>query len=214
MDLPVTALGNRHVAVFQDFLTKWPLAFPVPDQKAIRLVKFLTEKVIPWFGVPEALLSDRGTNLLSHLMLDICKKLGVHKLNTTAYHPQCDGMVERFNRTLKTALRKHAATFGCQWDHYLSGVLFAYRNLPYDSTGEKPLYLLFGLHCRMPTEAAYFQPLPVQLADLQDYRQELTMSLVSARDIAAKAIRAAQKRYKTQYDTKSIHVMYHVGTEY
>jgi len=58
MDLPVTALGNRLVVVFQDFLTKWPLVFPVPDQKAVRLVKLLTEEVIPLFGVPEALLSN------------------------------------------------------------------------------------------------------------------------------------------------------------
>lgn len=88
------------MVVFQDFLTKWPLVFPVPDQKAIQLVKLLTEEVIPLFGVPEALLSDRGTNLMSHLMLDICKKLRIRKLNTTAYHPECDGMVECFNRTL------------------------------------------------------------------------------------------------------------------
>lgn len=74
MDLPMTS-GNRHVVVFQDFLTKWPLAFPVADQKAIRLVRLLTEEVIPWFGVLEALLSDQGNNLLSHLMLDICEKL-------------------------------------------------------------------------------------------------------------------------------------------
>ena len=211
MDLPLTTSGNRHVVVFQDFFTKWPLAFPVPDQKAFRLVKLLTEDVIPWFGVPEALLSDRGTNLLSHLMLDVCKKLGIHKLNTTAYHPQCDGMVERFNRTLKTALRKHAATYGCQWDKYLSGVLFAYRNIPHDSTGEKPSYLLFGLDCRMPSESAYLQPSPLQVADIQDYREELTLSLATARDIAAKAIRKAQNKYKTQYDRKATQVDYHVG---
>ena len=58
----------------------------------------------PFFGVPEALLSDRGINLLSHLMLDVCKLLGIKKLNTTAYHPQCDGMVERFNSTLKAMI--------------------------------------------------------------------------------------------------------------
>ena len=125
---------QNHVVVFQDFLTKWPLALPVPDQKAIRLVRLLTEEVASWFGLPEASLSDCGTNLLSHLMLDVCKELGVHKLNTTAYHPQCDGMIECFNRTLKTALHKHADTYGCQWDHYL----FAYRNIPHDLTGEKP----------------------------------------------------------------------------
>ena len=85
--------------VFQDYLTKWPMVFLVTDQN----------EVIPLFGVPESLLSDRETNLLSHLMLDICKALGIKNLNTTAYHPQCDGMVERFNRTLKSMLRKHSA---------------------------------------------------------------------------------------------------------
>ena len=199
MDLPVTELGNRHVVVFQDFLTKWPLVFPVPDQKAVRLVELLTEEVIPLFGVPEALLSDRGTNLMSHLMLDICKKLGIRKLNTTAYHPECDGMVERFNRTLKTDIQKHAATYGPQWDRYLSEILFAYRNIPHDSTGEKPSYLLFGVDCRTPTDAEFLNPTSLQLTDIQDYREELSLSLASTRDIAAKAVQAAQKRYKRQY---------------
>ena len=70
MDLPHTESGNKHVVVFQDYLTKFPLVFPVPDQKALRLARLLVEEVIPLFGVPEALLSDRGTNLLSHLMKD------------------------------------------------------------------------------------------------------------------------------------------------
>ena len=61
MELPKTDRGN-HVLVFQDYHTKWPMVFPIPDQKSIRLVKFLTEEVIPQFGVPEALLSDRETN--------------------------------------------------------------------------------------------------------------------------------------------------------
>lgn len=137
MELPRTKQGNRYVVVFQDFFTKWPLVFPVPDQKASRLAKLLVEEVIPFCGVPEGLLSDRGTNLLSHLMLDVCKLLGTKKLNTTSYHPQCDGMVERFNRTLKTGLRKYAVRFGEQWDTYLPGLLWAYRNTPHDSTGEK-----------------------------------------------------------------------------
>ena len=81
-------------------ITKLPFAFPVPDQKTERIARLLMEEVIPCFGVPEALLSDRGTNLPSHLMLDMCKML---KINTTAYHRQYDGAVERFNRTLKKA---------------------------------------------------------------------------------------------------------------
>ena len=123
MELPKTRYGNKYEVVFQDFLSKWPMVFPVADQKATTLVKLLVEEVIPFMGVPEALLSDRGTNLLSNLMLDVCEKLGIQKLNTTAYHPQCNGLVERFNRTLKTMLRKQAATYGTQWDQFLSGTL-------------------------------------------------------------------------------------------
>ena len=63
MDLPTTERGNRHVVVIQDIFTKWPLVFPVPDQKASRIAKLIAEEVVPLFGVPESLLSDRGTNL-------------------------------------------------------------------------------------------------------------------------------------------------------
>ena len=98
MDLPLTDRGNSHVVVVQDLFTKWPFAFPVPDQKTERIARLLVEEVIPCFGVPEVLLSDRGTNLLSHLMLDMCKMMGIDKINTTAYHPQCDGAVERFRK--------------------------------------------------------------------------------------------------------------------
>ena len=107
----------------------------------------------------------------------LCKMLGIDKLNTTAYHPQCDGAVEWFNRTLKTALRKHAARFGCQWDQYLPGILWAYRNTPHSSTGEKLSFLLFGLDCRTPTEAAYLPVTEISPTDVSDYREEL-MSVI------------------------------------
>ena len=97
MELPITTRGNRYVIVFQDFLTKWPLVFAAPDQKAIRIARLIAEELFPMFGVPDALLSDRGANLLAHVMQDVCQLLGVKKLNTTSYHPQCDGMVERLN---------------------------------------------------------------------------------------------------------------------
>jgi len=198
MELPQTKRGNKYVVVFQDFFSKWPMVFPTPDQKAIRIAKLLAEEIVPFFGVPEALLSDRGTNLLSHLVLDLCSLLGIQKLNTTAYHPQCDGMTERFNRTLKAMLRKRAAQFGSEWDKYLSGALWAYRNTPHDATGEKPSFLLFGVDLRSPTEAALLPTTPLQPTDVSDYREELVLSLSSARDSAAKCIRKAQKKYKTQ----------------
>ena len=113
----------------------WPLVFPVLDLKTMRLAHLIVNEVVTFCGVSEALLSDRSTNLLSHLiiMTDVCRLLGSKKLNTTAYHPQCDEMVEHFNCMLKTMLRNHGDVLGNQWDRFLPGVIWANRNTPHDS---------------------------------------------------------------------------------
>ena len=211
MDLPRTNQGNKHVIVVQDFLTKWPFVFAVPDQKTHRIARLIVEEIVPMVGVPEALLSDRGTNLLSHLMRDVCELLGVEKLNTTAYHPQCNGQVERFNRTLKTMIRKHVSKFGAQWDKYLHGLVWAYRNTPHDSTNEKPSFLLFGVDCRYPTEAALLPPHSCDPALVEDYREELVLSLSHARTLAAQCMSKAQDRYKANYDQHTRTNQYKVG---
>ena len=113
---------------------------------------------MPFFRVPEALLSDPGTNFLSHLMKDVYSLLGIEKLNTTAYHTQCDDLTQDFNRTLKTMLRKHAAKYGPQWDRYLPRLLWVYRNTPHESTKENPSFLLFGVDLQSPTEDAFLPP--------------------------------------------------------
>ena len=55
MELPRTEKGNKYAVVFQDFFSKWPMVFPAPDQKAIRLARLLVEEIVPLFGVPESL---------------------------------------------------------------------------------------------------------------------------------------------------------------
>lgn len=66
-------------------------------------------------------------------------------------------------------LRKHTAKFGRQWDKYLHGVLWAYRNTPHESTGEKPSFLLYGIDCRSPTESALLPPNQLEANGLDDY---------------------------------------------
>ena len=75
MELPITTRGNKYVVVFQDLCTNWPMVYPTPNQRTVRIAQLLVEEIVPFFGVPEALLSDRGTNLLSHLMCEKCSKV-------------------------------------------------------------------------------------------------------------------------------------------
>ena len=108
-------------------------------------------------------------------------------------------------------LRKHALHYGVQWDTYLSAVLWAYRNTPHDSTGEKPSFLMFGVDVRTPTEAAFLPPSQVSATVPSDYRQEVIQALSHARQLAALSIQKAQSRYKSQYDKKTQEFKYHIG---
>ena len=123
---PKSAAGNQYAVVFMDYLTKWPEVFAVPDQTALTIAKLLVEHVISRHGVPAELLSDRGAAFLSTLVSELCQLMGIHKVNTTAYHPQTDGLVERFNRTLTEMLAKKVERSGQDWDTHLPFVLFAY----------------------------------------------------------------------------------------
>ena len=100
LQLPRTKRGNRYAVVFVEYLTKWPEVYAVPDQTAPTIARLLVEEIVSRHGVPRQLLSDRGPSFLSKLMYEVCRLLGVEKINTSAYHPQTDGLVERYNRTL------------------------------------------------------------------------------------------------------------------
>lgn len=103
--------------------------------------------------MPEYLVSDRGTNLLSSLMQEVYEIGGIHKLSTTAYHPQTDGLVENFNRTLRAMVAKYTVKYGTDWDKHLPHLLFAYWTNPHESTGESPFFLLYGRDACIPCES-------------------------------------------------------------
>ena len=92
--------------------------------------------------------------------------LGFHKVNTTAYHPQTDGLVERFNRTLTAMLAKTVQRGGRDWDQHLPYVLFAYRASLQESTQESPFFLLYGRDPRLPNESVLSPSKSRQLTDL------------------------------------------------
>ena len=91
--------------------------------------------------------------------------------------PQCDGLVENFNKTLQTKLAKHAKEFGPSWDVHLQQMLFAYWARPHSSTGELPFYMVFGLYPHPPTETTFTTTCAQYQVDAEDYCTELTRGL-------------------------------------
>ena len=95
-------------------------------------------------GIPCEILSDQGTNFMSQLLNEIYRLLHIHPIRTTPYHPQTDGLVEKFNKTLKSKLKRVASEEGRDWDTLLPYILFAYREVPQAATGFSSFELVFG----------------------------------------------------------------------
>ena len=211
LQLPLTTSGNKYVLVFMDYLTKWVEAFPMVDQKADTIAKLFIEHVICRHGIPEELLSDRGTNFLSDLVCDICKLLGVKKINTSGYHPQTDGLVEIFNSTLISLIAKCCESKRHNWDEHLPSLLFAYRSSVQDSTRESPFFLLYGRDPRIPTSTVLSQTRSIYNIDPEDYRMELAVSMAEAWKLAGDNIARAQETQKKKYDSGRPEVDLKVG---
>ena len=132
-------------------------------------------------------------------------------MNTTAYHPQTDGLVERYNRTLTAMLAKTAERGGRDWDHHLPYVLFAFRACQQQSTQESPFFLLYGRDPRLPTDAALSPSSAHQQLDLQEYGIELVEKLSGAWELAKNNVKKAQRKQKVYYDRKTKQPQFAVG---
>lgn len=141
--LPTTPDGYRFILTVCDYGTRYPEAFPLKTTTS----KDVAEALLDHFsrmGIPEEILTDRGSNFTSQLIQELYHMLGIRSIRTSAYHPQTDGMVERFNGTLKTGIRKFIMDHGRDWDKALPYILFAYREAPHSTTGFSPFELMLG----------------------------------------------------------------------
>ena len=112
--LPVTLAGNKYILVAADYFSKWIEAYAIPNQEATTIARKLLDEMFCRFALPEKLHSDQGRQFEAEVTTQLCQFLQIKKTRTTPYHPQSDGLVERFNRTLAT---KHAL-------HLLNGTSF------------------------------------------------------------------------------------------
>ena len=133
---PPPSKGSRYIVVLSDYLTRWVEAFPVPSVEA----RLLVNEIISRHGAPRVLLSDRGTNFLSKVVAEVCKIFQIQKVNTSSYHPETDGLVERFNSTLCESLSVYVSKNQKNWEEFIPLVLFVHRTSVLETTGYSPFY--------------------------------------------------------------------------
>lgn len=134
------------------------------------------------------------------------KQLGITAIRTTPYHPQTDGLVERFNQTLKSMLRKFVADTGRDWDKWLPFVLFAYREVPQASTGFSPFELLYGWQVQGPLDLlkeGWEEKPASQVKGIVQYVLEMRDRLELYREQAKESLQDKQRAQKRWYDQRA-----------
>ena len=97
--LPRTSRGNKYIVVAIDYLTKWTEARALREATAEKTVEFIYTEIICRHGCPKIILTDQGSHFKNKLMNGLCEKFKIKHSMSSAYHPQTNGLVERFNRT-------------------------------------------------------------------------------------------------------------------
>ena len=149
--LPMAAEGHNHVLVIQDMYTRWVQLYPLtPEQNSAEgLALILVDDFCTQHGVPRRLLSDRGAQFMAALSSEVYRLMGIRKLFTTAFHPQCNGMVERFMQSLAQMLAMVVDATHSDWHLWLRHVAFAYNASEHAATGVSPFMLATGREPRI-----------------------------------------------------------------
>ena len=146
-----TKARNKYVLVLMDYTSKWPEAYALRNVTTETVVKCLIDMTTR-VGIPEEVLTDNDSNFVSKTMREYCTTMGIEHMKTSPYHLQTDGMVERFNATLKRLLCKLTQNPNVEWDECLPYVLWAYRGTVHKTTGFSPYQMLYGRPMRMPLD--------------------------------------------------------------
>lgn len=207
--LPTTTAGNKYILVFVDHLSRYAEAFPLADQKAETVARVFVEGVVLRHGVPEQLLTDQGTNFVSRVMKEVYDLLGIKKLQTTAYHPECNGAVERLNQTLVTMLSHYVAHDQRDWDRWLPFAVHAYNTAVHEGTNETPFFLLHGRDAAIPSIVG--ETPRMHYNTMEDYRAELAQRLSVSHKLAYEALNKAAEKRKSRLDKRSQDAGFQIG---
>ncbi|BHF63888.1 hypothetical protein SprV_0200688300 [Sparganum proliferum] len=142
--------GFTHLLTCVDRYTRWAEASPLPNTQAETIVKAFVSRWVAMFGAPSTVTTDRGAQFESALFQTLLNFLGCTRIRTTAYHPAANGMVERFHRQLKTALR--AVEDPGNWSDNLPLALLGIRAALKSDLGCSAAELVFGTTLRLPGE--------------------------------------------------------------
>jgi hypothetical protein len=204
----ITPRENQYVLVITDYFTRHITAIALPNCTAETTAQALFNEYFCKYGIPSVILSDQGSHFQNQLMENIQKLIGYNHIYSTPYHPQTNGIVERFNSTFVPQISKLQDNEDNNWDEYLQAVVFAYNTGVHKTTKYSPYELLYGRLSRLPINTrtnsfTFNRP--------NDYFEQLRKTLRIYHESARQNIIQQQQINKTWYDRNRLDPHYKIG---
>ncbi|KAM0024617.1 putative nucleotidyltransferase, Ribonuclease H [Helianthus debilis subsp. tardiflorus] len=198
--------GNRSILVAIDYVSKWVEAQALPTNDARVVVRFL-KKLFTRFGVPKAIISDRGTHFCNSAMEKALARYGVTHRLSTAYHPQTSGQVENANRGVKRILEKTVGKSRKDWSEKFDDALWAFRTAYKTPLGMTPFMIMYGKACHLPVELEHralwaLKTVNLDLTEAARRRFFQIHELEALRDAAYERSWSIKKKTKALYDRR------------
>ncbi len=215
---PPSAKGHKYILCLVDQHTRWAEAILLGSLNA----KSTCEALLSIFmrtGIPEIIASDNGTNFNAKLTIEFEKRLGASPKFSTPIYPESNGLVERFNRTLKGMLHHIVRTEGRNWHSLIPYALWAYREIPNATTGVSPFQLLYGrlpkgpLHILQSTWTGGGAGAQFCTKPIPKYLEELKINLEKAAQQAKLTAVIQQERMAGSYNRRSSERKFNEGDQ-
>lgn len=207
-----TSLGGfKYILVITDHFTKYAQAVPTKDMTAKTTAEAFLKHFVQHYGFAYRIHSDQGANFEGKLIKELCKMTGMEKSRTTPFHPQCNGICERFNQTLLNMLGTLEPIQKTDWKSYVGPLVHAYNCTRHDTTGFSPYQLMFGRNPRLPIDVVFGLVDTEEEQSYTKYIQELKEKLKYSFELASESARMAQSKQKKYYDMKARAAVLEVG---